>query len=179
VSAGDKRKRQMLRDATFLGIALITAATLLLVFPEKRQVVTATSRDLFVQMISILPAVMVLRGLFTVWVSREMVVRHLGKASGMKGAFLAVALGALPTGPLYVAFPLAATLLRKGARISNVIIFLSAWACIKVPQEVMELQFLGPRFMATRLVLTVIFVVAMGASIERLIEWGDRGGASR
>lgn len=50
-------------------------------------------------------------------------------------------------------------------------IFLSAWACIKIPQEMVELQFLRPRFMAARLVLTIVFVVIMGISIERIIEW--------
>jgi len=66
---------------------------------------------------------------------------------------------------------MAAALIKKGARISNIIIFLSAWACIKIPQEMVELQFLGLKFMAARLILTIIFVVIMGLSIERLIEW--------
>ena len=128
----------------------------------------------FVQMMMILPAIMVMIGLFSVWASNEMVVKYLGRTSGVKGIFLAILFGALPTGPLYVAFPIAAALLKKGASISNVIVFLSAWACIKLPQEMMELQFLGWKFMILRLVLTVIFVSIMGASIERMIEWSDK-----
>ncbi|GAI58956.1 unnamed protein product, partial [marine sediment metagenome] len=81
---------------------------------------------------------------------------------------------ALPTGPLYVAFPVAAVLIKKGAKISNIIIFLSAWACIKIPQEMVELKFLGLKFMAARLILTIIFVVIMGLSIEKIIEWTDK-----
>ncbi len=128
----------------------------------------------FVQMMMILPAVMVMIGLFSVWVSDEMVIKYLGRTSGVKGIFLAILFGALPTGPLYVAFPMAAALLKKGASISSVIIFLSAWACIKLPQEMMELQFLGWKFMILRLVLTVVFVSVMGVSIERIIEWSDK-----
>jgi len=54
------------------------------------------------------------------------------------------------------------------------IIFLSAWACIKIPQEMVELQFLGARFMLLRLILTIIFVIIMGLSIEKIIEWNDK-----
>ena len=128
----------------------------------------------FVQMMMILPAVMVMIGLFSVWVSEEMVIKYLGRTSGVKGISLAILFGALPTGPLYLAFPLAAALLKKGASISNVIVFLSAWACIKLPQEMMELQFLGWKFMALRLVLTVVFVSIMGVSMEHIIEWSDK-----
>ena len=64
-------------------------------------------------------------------------------------------------------------LIKKGASVSNIVIFLSAWACIKIPQELVELQFLGIKFMAARLILTIIFVAIMGIFIERLIEWTD------
>jgi len=77
-------------------------------------------------------------------------------------------MGSLPTGPLYVAFPMASALLKKGAKVSNIIIFLSAWACIKIPQELVELQFLGAKFMASRLLLTVIFVIIMGLFVEKV-----------
>ncbi len=117
---------------------------------------------------------MVIMGLFSVWVSKETVVKYLGKTSGIKGIFLAIFFGALPTGPLYVAFPVAAVLIKKGAKISNIIIFLSAWACIKIPQEMVELKFLGLKFMALRLILTIIFVIIMGLSVEKIIKWTDK-----
>ena len=113
---------------------------------------------------------MVILGLFAVWVPKDIVVKHLGKTSGIKGIFLAIILGALPTGPLYVAFPMAAALLEKGAKISNITIFLSAWACIKIPQEMVELRFLGVKFMFLRLILTIIFVIIMGLFIERVMK---------
>jgi|GEM_PF-203117 hypothetical protein len=167
-------RRSLLRDTLFLIIILAAALALLTFYPEKRSLVTTVSWKFFVELILILPAVMVLMGLFAVFVSREMVVKYLGKSSGVKGFLLAIFLGALPTGPLYVAFPLAAALIKKGARRANIVIFLSAWACIKIPQEMVELQFLGLKFMATRLALIIIFVILMGLTIERIIDWTDR-----
>ncbi len=162
-----------IRDVILLGITLSVAIILLSIFPDRRDVVFTTSWEFFIEMIWILPAVMILMGLFMVWVSKDMVVKYLGRTSGIKGFFLALLFGALPTGPLYVAFPMAAALIKKGARISNIIVFLSAWACIKIPQEMVELQFLGPKFMALRLVLIIIFAAIMAISIERLIEWSN------
>ena len=167
---GVKQKQEMIRDLIILGIILIIMLALLSIFPDKKEIVFSTSWDFFIEMILILPAVMVILGLFAVWVPKDIVVKHLGKASGIKGIFLAIILGALPTGPLYVAFPMAAALLEKGAKISNIIIFLSAWACIKIPQEMVELQFLGVKFMFLRLILTIIFVIIMGLFIEGVMK---------
>ena len=170
---GGQRSRGR-RDIIFLAVILVITVALLLVFPEKQTAVLTGMWKFFMEMIVVLPAVVVLMGLFGQFVPKEMVVKHLSKDAGIKAIFLGIVMGALPTGPLYVAFPLASVLLKKGARISCVIGFLSAWACIKIPQEVMELQFLGLRFMMARLILTIVFVVIMGVSIERLIEWNDK-----
>ena len=169
----EKQKRGMIRDWILLGLILIITVVLLSIFPERKETVISTSWDFFIEMIMILPAVMVILGLFAVWVPKDIVVRYLGKTSGIEGIFLAIILGALPTGPLYVAFPMAAALLKKGAKISNIIVFLSAWACIKIPQEMVELQFLGVQFMISRLILTIIFVIIIGLVIERIIKWNN------
>ena len=169
-----KARKELIRGYVLFAAILIAAAIILWIFPNKVTAATTTTWNYFLEMIMILPAVMIIMGLFSVFVSRELVVKYLGKASGIKGILLAVLFGALPTGPLYVAFPLAVALRSKGASISNIVIFLSAWACIKLPQELVELQFLGIKFMAARLMLTIIFVAIMGLFIERLIEWTDK-----
>jgi uncharacterized membrane protein YraQ (UPF0718 family) len=108
-------------------------------------------------------------GLFSVFIPKELVGKYLSKEAGLKGVFAAMVMGSLPTGPLYVAFPIASALLKKGARISNVTVFLTAWSCIKLPQELIELEFLGVNFMVARLVLTAIFATLMGFLLEQII----------
>ena len=169
-----KARKEIIRGYVLFAATLIVAAIILWIFPNKVTAATTTTWNYSLEMIMILPAVMIIMGLFTVFVSKELVVKYLGKTSGIKGILLAVFFGALPTGPLYIAFPLAVALKSKGASISNIVIFLSAWACIKLPQELVELQFLGIEFMAARLVLTIIFVAIMGLFIERLIDWTDK-----
>ncbi len=168
------QKKKMRRDWLLLGMIMVIVVVLLSVFPAKTEAVTSISQEYFIEMIIILPAVMVIMGLFAVFIPNETIVKYLGKTSGIKGIALSILIGTLPTGPLYVAFPMAAALLKKGASISNIVVFLSAWACIKIPQEMVELRFLGAEFMFLRLILTIIFVILMGISIEKIIEWNDK-----
>lgn len=174
-----KQKKGMIRDLISLGVILIIATILISIFPDNKEAVISTSWNFFIEMILIFPAVMVLLGLFAVFVPKESVVKYLGKTSGINGIVLAILFGAFPTGPLYVAFPMAAALLKKGAKISNIIVFLSAWACIKIPQEMVELQFLGPQFMLSRLSLTIVFVIIMGIAIEKMVEWSEKEGVKK
>jgi len=157
--------------------AVVAAVILVLLrFPARMDAAGATAWSYVIQMATILPPVMVLVGLFDVFLAEDKVAKYVGKASGIRGIIISVAAGALPSGPLYVAFPLVAALLKKGASVCNAIIMLSAWACIKLPQELLELHFLGARFMLTRLALTIACVVPMGLVVGWLVEWGDGRG---
>jgi len=169
-----KQKKSLIRDYIIMGAVIVAAAVALLIFTDKSGPVLSVSKNYFLELIMILPAVMIIIGLFSVWIPKEMVVKYMGKTSGTKGIFLSIALGMLPTGPLYIAFPMAIALLKKGAKISNIIIFISAWACIKLPQELVEIQFLGIEFTLLRLALTIIFVVIMGIIIEKIIDFTDK-----
>jgi len=168
------KRKTLIRDWLIFILILALLIILVSIFPDRREKVLSTSAKFFTEMIFILPAVMILMGLFAVFTPEDMVVKYLGKTAGIKAIFFGILMGAMPTGPLYVAFPMASALLKKGARISCVTAFLSAWACIKIPQEMVELQFLGVKFMAARLFLTIFFVIIMGISVERIIEWSDR-----
>lgn len=139
-------------------------------FPVQGHDAARNAWRFFLDMVQILPGVLILMGLFAVWIPEKTVAKLLGSGSGLKGMALALLAGTMPTGPLYVAFPMAEALLEKGASVKNVVVFLSAWACIKIPQELVELKFLGPEFMALRLSLTVIFVIVMSWTIEQIVD---------
>jgi len=160
--------KKLMKSFGIVLIAILVFTAILSYFPESKDKVIEHSTSYFVELLLILPAVMILMGLFSVWISKEVVIKYLGEQSGIKGALISVFLGSLPTGPLYIAFPIASSLIKKGASISNTIVFLSAWACLKLPQELVEIQFLGFKFMALRWILTVVLVIGMGVSIEKM-----------
>jgi len=129
--------------------------------------------DYMRKMALIIPPVFILMGLLQVWVPKEKITALIGKGTGLKGALISFILGTIPTGPVYIAFPMAGSLMQKGARLSNIVIFLGAWAAIKMPQLIAETQFLGPAFTALRFVLTLSAVIMIGQIIERLVGFKD------
>ncbi|MGQ9476550.1 MAG: permease [Actinomycetota bacterium] len=167
--AGVKPWRKRMRwDWAFLLASIPAFVVLTVLFREDEGAKAAhVSWEYFKEMAIILPAVLIIMGLVTVWVERDLIVRFLGEGSGLTGIVLSFILGSIPMGPLYIAFPLAYVLLKKGARVANVVIFLSAWACIKLPIELVEFQFMGWKFALTRYVSTLV-VVAMSLAVEKL-----------
>lgn len=120
------------------------------------------------QILAIVPAVLVLLALFDAWVPRATVERSLGPGSGLRGVAIALLLGTAAAGPIYAAFPIGLSLREKGARIANLVIFLGAWATIKVPMLMLESAFLGPRFTVIRFALTLPGILGCGFLMERL-----------
>jgi uncharacterized membrane protein YraQ (UPF0718 family) len=161
-------RRKLRWDYVFLFLLIPAFVVLVIVGGDKGAAARHVSWEYLKEMAIILPAVLVIMGLVTVWVSRETIVKFMGEGSGVKGVILSFILGSIPMGPLYIAFPLAAMLLKKGAKVSNIIIFLSAWACIKLPIEIVEFQFLGWKFALTRYLATLVVVVILSEVIGRV-----------
>ncbi len=108
----------------------------------------------------ILPPIFVLIGLLDTWVPKETMVKYMGNKSGILGVFLALFMGAMGAGPLYVAFPVAAILIKKGARLAYVFIFLSAWVSVKLPIIMYEWASLGGAFTIIHVgSSTVVYIV--------------------
>jgi uncharacterized membrane protein YraQ (UPF0718 family) len=147
-------------------IMLVIFMVVWFISPEAGQRSAAAAWDYIREMVLILPPVFMLMGLLEIWLPKKSIQKWLGNDSGLYGAVISLVLGTLPTGPLYIAFPLAASLLKKGASIANIVIFLGAWAALKIPQLMVEMQFLGLAFTAARFVLTLIALAVMGNVIK-------------
>jgi uncharacterized membrane protein YraQ (UPF0718 family) len=152
-----------------LVVALVFIA-LFIFAPETAKSSSRVTWEYFLEMVFILPPVFILMGLMEVWLPKDKIQVWLGNDSGLRGGILSLALGTLPTGPLYVAFPLAASLLHKGASITNVVIFLGAWAALKIPQLMVEVKFLGWSFALVRFVLTTFALIFMGLFMKGVLQ---------
>ena len=112
-----------------------------------------------VYMLKILPCAFILIGLFEVWVKRETVERHFGEESGIRGYIWAVLLAGTTVGGLYVAFPVAYALYNKGAKLSVIFTYIGASAICRVPMTIFEASFLGIKFSAIRLFVSLPLVI--------------------
>lgn len=110
-------------------------------------------------MLKILPGAFILIGLFEVWVKRETVERHFGEESGVRGYIWAILLSSVTVGGLYVAFPVAYSLYRKGARLSVIFTYMGAAAICRIPMAIFEASFLGIKFTAIRWVVSIPLVI--------------------
>lgn len=120
------------------------------------------------EMLIFLPPVFLLLGLFDVWVPREAIIKVMGRDSGLLGILLAFLLGSFAAGPLYAAFPIAAVLLEKGCKYSNIWIFVGAWSTTKVPMLLFEAGAMGVQYMLLRLLINIPGIIIMAFLIERL-----------
>ncbi len=69
-------------------------------------------------------------------------------------------------GPLYVAFPVGLALLKKGASLFNLCVFLCVWASIKIPMILFEVKFLGAEFAILRLALTIPAIIIISGLLN-------------
>ena len=125
------------------------------------------------EMLQVMPPVLILTALIATWVPREIISANLGVGSGLRGKLASVAIGSISAGPIYAAFPVAQTLLDKGASIGNVVIIISSWAVIKIPMLAVETRFLGAQFTLARYLWTVPSILAMGAICNKVLCQGD------
>ncbi len=153
-----------MKSKTVMILLLGLAAANIAIFffnPEKALSVIFISKDYILEMLSILPPILILIGLFDVWVPKSFIEKAMGKASRLKGILFSILVGTAAMGPLYVAFPLGRSLLRKGASLFNVSIFLCVWASIKIPMILFEIKFLGADFAGLRLALTIPSIIVI------------------
>ncbi len=125
------------------------------------------------EMLQVMPAVLILTALITTWVPRKIISANLGVHSGLRGKLASIVIGSVSAGPIYAAFPIAQTLMHKGASIGNVVIIISSWAVIKIPMLAVEARFLGARFTMLRYLWTVPSILLIGAISNRVIALAD------
>jgi len=126
--------------------------------------------DFIIQILKIFPGVFILIGLFDVWIKKETVEKYLGRESGLKGLVLAVLLSGTTIGGLYVAFPVAYTLQKKGARLSVIFTFISASGICRVPMTLFEASFMGWKFSLIRILVALPLVIISSVLLGKFLE---------
>lgn len=128
----------------------------------------------FLNFLFMLTPVFICIGLMDVWIGRKTMIKIMGKKSGFKGILAALLLGVVTAVPLYALLPLAGMLLKKGSRISNVLLFLCANASFRIPLLLFEISALGWRFTFTRLGFNILVVFAIAFIIDQLLSDADK-----
>ncbi|MCP4373711.1 MAG: hypothetical protein GY797_37265 [Deltaproteobacteria bacterium] len=126
-----------------------------------------------IEMLKILPCAFILIGLFEVWVKKEGVERHLGKDSGMLGYIWIILLAGTTVGGLYVAFPVAYSLFKKGAKLGVIFTYIGASAICRIPMTIFESSFMGMKFSLIRLTVSIPLVILSSVWLGNCLEKED------
>lgn len=132
-------------------------------------VIYSNFNEFFIEMISFIPFLFIIIGLFDVWVPKEMLEKHVGRESGVKGIFLVILLAMLQAGPLYGTFPVAYVLFKKGASVRNIFIYLGAFSSMKLPMLGIEIGYLGIKFTILRTLISLPLFICIGFIMETIV----------
>ncbi len=152
------KRSKIIRIAALSGYALFIILSLIIGFDPGKEIgqnFTSFSLD----MLKIVPCVFILIGLFETWVKRETVERYLGEGSGIRGYLWGVLLAGTTVGGVYIAFPVAYTLHIRGAKLGVIFTYIGASAICRIPMTVFEASFLGIKFTAVRLLISLPLVI--------------------
>ncbi|MGL4732054.1 MAG: permease [Clostridium sp.] len=155
-------------------LMIIVLVMMTFIVPTKGQVATSMTIKNIIEMIKIIPPIFILLGLLDVWVPREQMIKYMGDGSGILGVIIAFLLGSVAAGPLYAAFPVAGVLLKKGAKFSNILIFIGAWSTTKIPLLLMEGQSLGWKFTITRLIINIFGIILIARITDKALNDSEK-----
>lgn len=161
-----KNKFQKIKPYLWLScFAIFTAISFLFGF-DPGKIIYQSFTGSFIEMISFIPFLFIIVGLFDVWFPKEKIEKHVGKDSGLRGILAVIILAMLQVGPLYGAFPVAYILYKKGASIKNIFIYLGAFSSLKIPMLGMEIGYLGLKFTLARTLIALPLFIALGYFME-------------
>ncbi|OQY08204.1 MAG: hypothetical protein B6I28_04960 [Fusobacteriia bacterium 4572_132] len=124
----------------------------------------------FKTMIAFLPAVFILIGIFEVFVDQKVIEKHLGEGSTFHAYIWAIILSGTTVGGLFVAFPIAHSLYKKGAKVSVIFTYIGAAATCRVPMTLFEASYVGLKFTLIRLAVSVPFIIMSSIMLEKYLK---------
>ena len=154
----------------WLIVTLLALGIYAALLPDRGTEAVIITGDGLVTMLTVVPPVFVILGLIDIWVPKETMVKYIGSEAGIKGTILAFLLGSTAAGPLYIAFPVAAVLIKKDASLFNVMVFIGAWSTTKIPLLLFELDALGVAFTSVRLALSITGILFIAWVINNRID---------
>ena len=160
-------------DSVFTYSLYGVAAVLLGVSFVKDKKKTALSlKRAWLMFIRVLPqfmAILLLVGLLLTAVTPETIQRVIGAKSGFVGMLITSLLGAITLVPVLIAFPVAAELLKNGAGITQIAVFISTLTMVGFVTLPMEVKYLGKKVAVLRNVLSYLFAFVTACIIGVIV----------
>lgn len=102
-------------------------------------------------------AILLLVGVALAVLSPKTIKRMIGEETGFTGMLLTSFVGAITVVPVMIAFPIVAELLKNGAGIIQMAVFVSTLTTVGIITIPMEIKYLGKKIAVLRNVLAFVF----------------------
>lgn len=166
--------KKILKTYGFLaGVTMINLFALIF-FPQMGRKSFAFTGDTFDNFLLTLTPVFICIGLLDVWVEKKTMFKIIGEESGIHGILVSFLLGVVTAVPLYALLPVAGMLLKKGGKISNVLIFICSCTSIRIPLLLFEVSSMGWKFTAVRFLANIFAVMTIAFLIDRILTEKDK-----
>jgi len=131
----------------FMGICLVVS---LVKSKEKTKKAFKIAGKAFLKSAPSLLTVLGIVGLTLGILTPEAITKLVGEEAGFTATILAAVIGSITLIPSLVAFPLAGSLLRSGATVMTVAVFITALVMVGIMTAPMEIKSLGKKFTLLR-----------------------------
>jgi len=154
-------------------IYVLALGLLLLSFLKDKQKTKMALKKSWKSFENILPqflSILIIIGIMLAVLSPETIVKLIGQQSGWLGIVLASLIGSITLIPGFVAFPLAAALLKSGAGLTQLAVFISTLMMVGIVTIPMEIKYFGKKAAILRNALAFVFsyfvALAIGAVLR-------------
>ncbi len=150
------------------GVILLYA--ILLVFDYKRaSQAVLSSLEIMVNIAPVLLLVIFFTALIKYFLSPKAIGKYVGKESGLKGWFIAIAAGILSHGPVYVWYTMLQELREQGMSSGLVAVFLYNRS-VKIPLLPVMISLFGVKFVLLLFLYMVAASIVQGAIMKRIFD---------
>lgn len=110
-------------------------------------------------------SVLLIIGIVLAILDRKMISQFLGASSGILGMTIAAIIGSITLIPGFIAFPLAASLLKNGAGYGQIAIFISTLMMVGIVTLPLEIKYFGKKIAIKRNLLAFVFSIVIALVI--------------
>lgn len=143
--------------ATLYVIAILALSVSLLKSKEKTLLALKKAWKSFENILPQFLSILIIIGLLLAVLTPDQISKLLGRESGWYGVLIAAVIGSVTLVPGFIAFPLAAALLKSGAGYMQIAAFVSSLMMVGIVTIPMEVEYFGKKTAAVRNIAAFVF----------------------
>ncbi len=149
---------------TLVYVVIVIASYIYAVKKNREGAKKAAKKGLLqvLKQIPMLVAIFLLVGLFDIFVPQDTVMKIVGQGQGLLSYLASALFGTVVMGPVSSAYPIGAILLKKGAALAAVAIFLNSWVMVGFVTIPYEISVFGKKFTFVRNALALVGAIFIG-----------------